>query len=107
MAEVFKVLGQPGATTPTTLYTVPSSTSTTLSSIVICNRSATATSFRISVAVGGAVDANNQYLYYDQVIEGNSTFVAQVGITLATTDLIRVYTTLATVSFNAFGIEVT
>jgi hypothetical protein len=40
MATTYKVLGQlnPAATTPTTLYTVPASTSTVVSTITICNQ---------------------------------------------------------------------
>ena len=108
MADTLKVLGQsnPSATTLTAAYTVPAATMTSVSSIVVANRSATATSFRISVAPAGAVDALQHYLFYDQAIDGNSTFIATIGITLATTDVVRVYATLATLSFNVFGVEV-
>lgn len=109
MTDTILVLGQlvPSATMLTTLYTVPSTTSTTVSSIVVANSSATPTSFRISVAVAGAADNAKQYLYYDVPIGGNDTFIATVGLTLATTDLIRVYATLATLSFNVFGVQIT
>jgi hypothetical protein len=108
MADSLKILGSnaPAAATSTLLYTVPASTSTTISSISVCNTSATATSFRISVAAAGATLANNQYIYFDQAIDGNSTYVATIGMTLAATDVVRVYATLATLSFNAFGVEV-
>jgi len=109
MADNAKLLGQknPLAATLTDLYPVPALTGTVVSSIVVANRSATATSFRISVADAGAVDSLEQYLYYDIAIPGNETFVATIGATLETTDIIRVYATLATLSFNAFGIEST
>jgi len=104
-----KVLGQsnPLAATLTAAYTVPASTSTTVSSITVANRSATATSFRISVAVAGAADSDEQYIYYDVNIPGNDSFVATIGATLEATDVVRVYATLATLSFNIFGIEET
>lgn len=109
MAETLKVLGQaaPSATTLTDLYTVPASTSVVVSSIVVCNRSATATTFRVSVAIAGAADANPQYLYYDVALPGNDTFIATVGLTLAATDKVRVYTGAATVTFQVFGTELT
>jgi len=109
MAEAFKVLGQstPSATTLTDVYTVPSVTSAVVSTITVCNRSGTATSFRISVAPTGAADTDAHYLYYDVAIEGNDTFAATLGLTLATTDKVRVYATLATLSFSVFGSEVT
>jgi hypothetical protein len=109
VADTLKVLGQtsPVAATLTDHYTVPAATSTTVSSIVVANRSGVATSFRVAVAVGGAADDVKQYLYYDVPIGGNDTFVATIGVTLAATDKIRVYATLATLSFSSFGVEVT
>ena len=109
MADASKVLAQsiPSAATSTLLYTVPAATSTVCSTITVCNQSATATSFRISVGIAGEALATKQYLYYDVAIGGNDTFVATIGITLATTDVVRVYATLATLSFNLFGIETT
>lgn len=107
MAFTPKVLGQsnPVATTLTDAYTVPALTTTTVSTIVVANRSAVGTSFRISVAVAGAADNNAQYLYYDVPIGGNDTFAATLGVTLGIADVVRVYATLATLSFNIFGIE--
>ena len=107
MTTVLKVLGQsaPLAATLTTLYTVPASTSTVVSTLVVANRSATATSFRIAVRPLGASISDEHYLYYDIAIDGNDTFTATLGVTLATTDVISVYATLATLSFNAFGQE--
>lgn len=107
MAQILKVLSQtaPSATTLTDSYTVPALTSTAVSSLVVCNRSATATSFRISIAPAGAADATSQYIYYDVAIPGNDTFIATVGITLAATDVIRVYATLATLTFSFYGTQ--
>lgn len=106
---VQKVLGQssPSATTNTDLYTVPASTNTVCSSIVVCNRSATSSKFRIAVRPAGAVISNEHYIYYDIPISGNDTFIATIGITLQTTDVVTVYTTNATLSFNLFGQEIT
>lgn len=107
MADAAKLLGQsaPAATTEIDLYTVPAVTSTVVSSIVVCNRSATATTFRIYVADAGAAAANLQYLYYDVAIPGNDTFIATIGATLETTDVLRVFAGSANLTFNAFGIE--
>jgi hypothetical protein len=109
MADTFKILGQAAlaATTSTAVYTVPASTSTTVSSVTICNRGTTPCSFRLSTAIAGAALANAQYIYYDQPLDPNSTFVATLGVTLATTDVIRAYASTANVSVNVFGVEVT
>lgn len=109
MASTYKVLGQsnPSATTLTTLYTVPGATSAVCSTITVCNRAAAATSFRVAVRPAGAGISNEHYLYYDVTIAANDTFAATIGITLATTDVVSVYATLATLSFNLFGTEIT
>ncbi len=106
MAQVLSVLGQaaPGATTETDLYTVPSSTTAAVSSVVVCNRS-TETTFRISVSVNGAATANKDYLYYDTIVPANESYIATIGITMGDTDKIRVYAGSANVSFSAFGSE--
>ncbi len=108
MTQTLKVLGQssPAAITLTALYTVPSATSTTVSSITVCNTNATAQTFRISVAVGGAADAISQYLYYDLPIAANDTFVATMGVSLAATDVVRVYASTTNMTFQAFGVEI-
>lgn len=97
----------PSAATLTDAYTVAASTQVVLSSITIANRSATATSFRLSIAANGAADNNNQYLYYDVSILGNETFVATIGATMDAADVVRVYATLATLTFTLFGVEIT
>jgi len=109
VADTIKVLAQlsPAATTLTTLYTVPGATQTTVSSVTVCNQNATSITFRVSVAVAAAADNVKQYLYYDQTLAGNSTFIATIGMTLAATDLVRAYASTTGVSFNLFGVEVT
>lgn len=109
MATTIKTLGQaaPGATTETDLYTVPGATSAVGSSIIVCNRSATVATFRVSVAVGGGATATKDYLYYDVTIAGNDTFIATIGITLAATDKVKVYASTANLSFSLFGEETT
>lgn len=107
--ETLKILGQsvPTATTLTALYTVPASTSAVISSIVICNQnSSTTIKFRISLAKAGAADTPAQYLYYDLPLIANDTFIATIGISLATTDVIRIQSDTASVSFNVLGCEV-
>jgi len=107
MADEIKVLGQqsPSPTTPTTLYTVPNLRSTTTSSLVICNRTGGAITFRVNVRVGGAATSNEQYLYYDQSLAAATTFSAVLGMTLAAGDIVEVYASATGLSFNLFGVE--
>jgi hypothetical protein len=104
----YKVLGQsaPAATTETALYTVPASTETVISSLVICNRGSSAATYRVYVAVNGAAAANNQYLIYDATIQAKETVALTLGVTMDATDVLRVYASTADLSFNAFGTEV-
>lgn len=108
MPTVYKVLGQsaPSATTATTLYTVPSATSTIVSTITVCNRDSSAGTFRVAVRPAGASLANQHYLAYDAAISANNTTCLTLGITLATTDVITVYASSANMSFSAFGSEI-
>jgi hypothetical protein len=109
MAATYKVLGQsaPSATTATTLYTVPSSTSSIVSTLTVCNRDSSSGTFRIAVRPSGASLANQHYIVYDSTIAANDTVTFTLGITLATTDVITVYASSANISFNAFGSELT
>jgi hypothetical protein len=109
MATAYKVLGQsePAATTATTLYTVPASTSTIVSTISICNRAASAATFRISVRPAGAAQADQHYIAFDAAIAAKDTLFLTVGLTLATTDVITVYSSNADTAFNAYGSELT
>jgi glucose-6-phosphate dehydrogenase assembly protein OpcA len=108
MATAYKVLGQsnPAATTLTTLYTVPSATSTVVSTITVANITSTAATYRIAVRPAGASIANQHYVIYDGNLDGNTTTTLTLGITLATTDVISVYASTTGISFNAFGSEI-
>ena len=109
MGEVYKVLGQsnPSATTLTALYVVPGATSAVASTLAIANRTSGTVSVRVSVAIAGAADTNEQYILYDTKVLKNDFVYLTVGLTLAATDVVRVYTDTLGVSFNLFGTEVT
>ena len=108
MATTYKVLGQeyPTAATATSLYTVPATTQTVVSTINICNQGANSDSIRIAIRPGGAVLATKHYIAFEEPIAGYSMMTITAGITLATTDVITVYSTAGTCSFNAYGSEI-
>ena len=107
MATNYKVLGQvnPSATTATTLYTVPSATQSIVSTLTVTNQTATAGTYRISLRVAAAADNAKQYIAYDVSLPGNASDTLTLGVTLGATDVITVYASAATFSFNAFGSE--
>lgn len=93
----------PSVTTLTDLYEVPASTKLE-GKVVIANRSATGTSYRVSLASAGAADDPSHYIAYDVEIPGNDSdatprFVAPAGC------VVRVYATLATLTFTLTGLE--
>jgi len=108
MPTAYKVLGQvaPSATTNTTLETVPSATQAVVSTIAVCNRAATAATYRIAVRPAGATLANEHYIAYDAPLAANDSTFITIGITLGATDVITVYASSANLSFSAFGSEI-
>lgn len=109
MATNYKVLGQsaPAATTATTLYTVPSNTQAVISTLVIANRAATAATYRVAIRPAAATLANQHYVAYDVPVQGADSITLTLGMTLAATDVVTVYSSNTNLSFSAFGSEVT
>ena len=108
MPTTYKVLGQsnPSATTPTTLYTVPSATQAVVSTIVVANLAAASATFRIAVRVAGATLANSQYVAYDIIVGASDSTTITLGLTLGAADVITVYGSTANITFSAFGSEI-
>lgn len=108
MPTVYKVLGQqaPSATTDTTLYTVPASTSTVVSTLSIANRGASAATYRIAIRPAGAAIATTHYIAYDASVLANDGILLTIGMTLATTDVVTVRASTTDLTFNLFGSEI-
>jgi hypothetical protein len=109
MPTAYKVLGQvaPAATTETNLYTVPVSTQAVISSIAITNQAASSATFRIAVRPSAdATTAAKHYLVYGTTVGAADTVVLTIGVTLAASDKIQVYGSSATLSFSAYGSEI-
>ena len=108
MATTYKVLGQsnPSATTATTLYTCPASTQTVISTISVCNQAGTSGTYRIAVRPNGATLAPEHYVVYDATVQANSTAAYTLGITIDASDVVTVYASSTSMSFNAFGSEI-
>jgi len=104
----YKVLGQsnPSATTATTLYTCPSATQTIISTITICNQAGTSGTYRVAVRPNGATLATEHYVVYDAPISANTTTAYTLGLTIDASDVLTVYASSASISFSAFGSEI-
>ena len=110
MATVYKRLGALASLgvigTADTLYTVPAATATVVSTITVCNTSASAATFSISVSTTTSFVADG-YIVYQASIAGNDTVGLTFGATLdATNKYLLCSASAATVSFSLFGSEI-
>ena len=96
----------PAATTATNLYTCPTSTSVVLSSVTVCNQAATSGTYRIAIRPNGETLAAKHYIAYDRSVGANATETHTIGVTMDAADIVTIYASSATMSFNAFGVEI-
>ena len=108
MATTYKTLGQVALTAATeaNVYVVPTANSAVVSTVAICNRSNTSTTYRLLVKVGNAATSNLQYLVYDSVAPGNDTIFLTLGLTLAAGDVLAANAAASTVTVSSFGSEI-
>lgn len=86
------------ATTSTTLYTVPSSTTTVVTNIAVTNGTSTAGTFTILL--------DDIELHKDAAIAGNSTAYIDLKQVLATTKTIKGLASATTIDFHISGVEI-
>lgn len=100
MANTFKVLFRGAASTgSTTLYTVPSATTTLVNNIIVANTaSATAT---YSINIGGTSMATSV------TVPGNDSAVLDIKQVLTSTQTITGLASATTVNFHISGLEIT
>jgi hypothetical protein len=109
MATTYKIIAQsaPAATTETVIYTVPSSTSTVISTLTVCNQAATPATYRIAIRpAADSTTAAKHWIVYGATIDGSDSTMLTTGTTLATGDKVIVYASSATMSFNLSGMEI-
>jgi hypothetical protein len=99
MATVTKALARTAAATSSaTLYTVPSSTTTVVTNIAVCNGASTAATFTILL--------DDVELHKDTSIGANSTAYIDLKQVLATTKTIKGLASATTVDFHISGVEI-
>jgi hypothetical protein len=108
MGTVYKVLAQsnPSANTSTTIYTVPSSTNTVVSTMTICNTTAANVSVNVAVQPAGGTLTSAMYVINGTNIVSHDTMFLTLGITLAQTDVVSVTSNASGVAFGLFGSEI-
>jgi hypothetical protein len=107
MATTFRVLGQrqPAATTLSDIYAVPNGNSTIISTVNICNQSNSITTFRLAIRPANVGISGEHYIAYDTPLTPNDSLSLTMGITLAQTDVVTVYSNSGAASFAVFGSE--
>jgi hypothetical protein len=104
-----KILGQvaPTAKTNTDIYTVPIGADAVSSTLTVCNRGISPTTYRVAIRPLGASLANNHYISFDQVVQGNDSVFLTLGIAMSETDVVTVFSNTTDLSFTLFGVEIT
>jgi hypothetical protein len=113
MAAAYKILGQVdtatlGATTEGTLYT-STSVETIVSSLIITNQAGSSATYRIAVQPSADAGSNataKHWIVYGATVAASDSVILTVGLTLAAGDRIRVYGSTATMSFSAYGSQI-
>jgi hypothetical protein len=99
MATISKALVRAAAATSTaTLYTVPASTTTVVTNIVVTNSAASAGTFTLTL---DGVD-----IFTTSAIAANSTAMFDLKQVLATTKIIAGFASAVTVKFHISGVEI-
>ena len=109
MATTFKILGQamPTANTNFDIYTVPAGNSTIISTVNVCNTSASNVTFRLFARIAGAAgNTASQAIVYDAALPAQDALGLSLGMTLNATDKLTVYSYQGNVAFTLFGSEV-
>ena len=107
MPTVYKVLGQLlPASTSGTLYTVPASTDTVVSTINAVNTGSTTADISIAIRPAGAMIETKHYIVRSLPLAAKAVFTYTAGVTLDATDVITVESTTSNVAFSAFGSEI-
>jgi hypothetical protein len=99
MATLTKVLARTAAaTSSTTLYTVPSSTTTVVSNIAVTNTAASAGTFTLTL--------NSVALHTTTAIAANTTVYIDLKQVLTTGQIIAGLASATTINFHISGVEV-
>lgn len=110
MSNSYSILGQVDLTntTLTDVYTVPSATESVISTVILANRTATATTFRIALRPDGNAISNQHYIAYDVPLAANDSTTLTLGLTLDAADVVSVQAGDANaISVNISGTEIT
>ena len=107
------IISNASLSTPLSLYTC-TTTAAVVSTISVCNTSASTVTYRICVTTAAASSTGttfpadiNGYIVYDGTIVGNDTSFVTVGLTLDSTNKYLLFSSsAASLAVSAFGVEI-
>ena len=108
----YKILGQVQTTANvlTTIYTVPASTNTVVTTITICNQSANTVSVNVAANVSGSAVTTRNFIVSGYSLGAAETLVLEPRVSLNVGSILSANITGANaasnVSINAFGVEI-
>lgn len=94
----------PAANTNTTVYTVPASTKALVFGIIVANTGNIPDPFRIFIVPSAGVAGVGNAIYYDVIVPGQDTFVANIQVLMEAGGFIVVYSTSGAHTFTFSGI---
>lgn len=92
-----------------TVYNTGASVTAVISSIIVCNTSASNVLYRIGIDVGAAgtpLAANGEFIAYDATIAANDTVSLSLGLTLGANEYIRCSAASTAINFIACVAEI-
>ena len=96
----------PTANTYFDLYTVPAANGAAISTLNVCNTTASNVTFRILVRPQGAAANVSQAIVFDAPLPAQDAIGLTLGMTLGATDKVTVYSWHGNVAFSLFGTEI-
>ena len=113
MPNTYKILGQvnPSANTQSNVYVVPAATSAVINSVQIANQSATNSSYSLMVfpsAEFSTPASNGKYfIIRGSTIPASDAATLTLSLSLPAGAILAANTNSASISFQAFGVEIT
>ena len=111
MAQTYKRLGaiNPTANTQTNVYVVPAATEAVISTITVCNQSASNASYSLAMMTASEFNASAPaatFLVRGAIVPAADTIILTIGLTSNAGTILAANTNNGNVSFSAFGSEI-
>ena len=112
MANTYKRLGaiNPSANTQTNVYVIPAATEAVISTVAICNQGANSTTYSLALmpsSIFASPAGAAHFLVKNAALAGSDTIFLTVGLTANAGSVLVANTPNASISFSAFGSEIT